>query len=120
MIFNPNPVLAGEDTELSPRLPQYFASRSHRYHGGLSDIVNALSSDVTPGRMTYAAQHQADWNAWVQRGTIVLSTDPDNKVGSEAVDGEMLVLGPRALVLLQQTLHDPWQQSVQSVRLGPP
>ena len=42
-------------------------------------------------------------NAWVQRGTIVLSTDPENnKVGTQAVAGEALVIGPRSLVLLQQ------------------
>ena len=41
-------------------------------------------------------------NAWVQRGTILLSTDPDNKVGTEVVAGETLVIGPRSLVLLQQ------------------
>jgi pullulanase/glycogen debranching enzyme len=40
-------------------------------------------------------------NDWVQRGTIVLSTDPDNKVGTGAIAGETLVLGPRSLVLLQ-------------------
>ncbi len=41
-------------------------------------------------------------NDWVQRGVVVLSTDPDTKVGTEVRAGGTLVVGPRALVLLQQ------------------
>ena len=42
-------------------------------------------------------------NEWVQHGAVVLSTDPDNPVGTEAHAGGKLVIGPRSLVLLQQT-----------------
>jgi glycogen debranching enzyme GlgX len=42
-------------------------------------------------------------NEWVQQGAVVLSTDPDNPVGTEAHAGGKLVIGPRSLVLLQET-----------------
>ena len=42
-------------------------------------------------------------NEWVQHGAVVLSTDPDNPIGTEAHAGGKLVIGPRSLVLLQET-----------------
>jgi glycogen operon protein len=42
-------------------------------------------------------------NAWVQSGVVVLSTDPGTPVDTKVVAGEKVTLGPRSLVLLQQT-----------------
>ena len=42
-------------------------------------------------------------NEWVQQGAVVLSTDPDHPVDSKVSAGEILTLGARSLVLLEQT-----------------
>ncbi len=42
-------------------------------------------------------------NEWVQRGDVVLSTDPDLPLDTPLVAGTTVSLGPRSLVLLQQT-----------------
>ena len=42
-------------------------------------------------------------NDWVHSGVVVLSTDPGTPLETKVVAGEKLPLGPRSLVLLQQT-----------------
>ncbi len=42
-------------------------------------------------------------NDWVHAGTVVLSTDPDLPSGTKLVVGEELVLGPRCVVVMQET-----------------
>ena len=41
-------------------------------------------------------------NEWVQRGEVVLSTDPGNPVGLKVEAGETVTLAARSLVLLEQ------------------
>ncbi len=42
-------------------------------------------------------------NEWVQHGAVVLATDPAIPLDTKVVAGETLTLGPRSLVVLQQT-----------------
>ncbi len=42
-------------------------------------------------------------NDWVQSGAVVLSTDPDQPVGTEVAAGDRLTVAPRSLVLLQES-----------------
>lgn len=42
-------------------------------------------------------------NDWVHTGTVVLSTDPDLSSGTKLVVGEELVIGPRSVVVMQET-----------------
>ena len=42
-------------------------------------------------------------NEWVQRGAVVLSTDPEHQEGTVVVAGETICLSPRSLVLLELT-----------------
>ncbi|PWN01720.1 glycogen debranching enzyme GlgX [Nocardioides silvaticus] len=42
-------------------------------------------------------------NDWVRRGRVVISTDPDLPIGAEAVAGKELSIGPRCVVVLQET-----------------
>ena len=41
-------------------------------------------------------------NDWVRQGQVVLSTDPDQKVGTPVEAGEELTIGPRCVVVLQE------------------
>nr|WP_246304196.1 glycogen debranching protein GlgX [Nocardioides thalensis] len=41
-------------------------------------------------------------NDWVHAGEVVLSTDPDQPVGSDAVSGKELRIGPRSVVVLRE------------------
>ncbi len=42
-------------------------------------------------------------NDWVRQGQVVLSTDPDQKVGTPVEAGEELLIGPRCVVVLQES-----------------
>ncbi len=42
-------------------------------------------------------------NDWVQRGTVVLSTDPENAVGQPVKAGQTITVSARSLVLLQES-----------------
>ena len=42
-------------------------------------------------------------NDWVRRGQVVLSTDPDLPRGTPAEVGQELLIGPRCVVVLQET-----------------
>jgi glycogen operon protein len=42
-------------------------------------------------------------NDWVQHGTVVLSTDPENTVGQPVKAGQTITVSAHSLVLLQET-----------------
>ncbi|HWI43393.1 MAG TPA: glycogen debranching protein GlgX [Nocardioides sp.] len=42
-------------------------------------------------------------NDWVHRGTVVLSTDPGQPEGTDVVAGKELLIGPRSVIVLQET-----------------
>jgi glycogen operon protein len=41
-------------------------------------------------------------NEWVQQGTVVLSTDPENPIGQPVKAGQTITVSARSLVLLQE------------------
>ena len=45
-------------------------------------------------------------NDWVSAGSVALSTDPGLPVGTRAEVGEVLTIGPRSVVVLQEA-HEP-------------
>ena len=49
-----------------------------------------------PGEATLPA------NDWVQAGEVVLSTDDAHRLGDQVKAGEMIVIGPRSIVVLRQ------------------